>query len=306
MYQGQPGEIIRSAIVDVTDRCNLRCKHCFYYREEHDSQELPLDELVAGLRALRDRHGIQSMAWCGGEPLYRRDAVEAAAPLFPLNWLFTNGTLPLPDLANVTVFVSVEGPREIHDRIRGRGTYDRIMANVARRPAGRPVVFLPTLHRLNAPYLEETVAELSKVAGACMGVEFFTPLRSYPRIEGYPHVEIQKRDLDLTPEERDRLLALKRSHPGFIVVRDRVLELMRSDRAPACIERCNMARRCLTLDVRLERKLPCVLGRDVDCARCGCIFPYEQQARAEDRAGGVAAAPLFAPAPAGPSPRGDG
>ena len=24
------------AIVDLTDRCNLRCRHCFYYRNERD------------------------------------------------------------------------------------------------------------------------------------------------------------------------------------------------------------------------------------------------------------------------------
>lgn len=69
--------------------------------------------------------------------------------------------------------------------------------------------------------------------------------------------------------------------------RDRVLELMRSENAQSCIEQCNMPRRCLTLSVKLERKLPCVLGRDVDCSKCGCVFPYEQRARAEDKAGGV-------------------
>ena len=32
------------AIVDLTDRCNLRCRHCFYYRNKRDSRELPDQE----------------------------------------------------------------------------------------------------------------------------------------------------------------------------------------------------------------------------------------------------------------------
>ncbi|MBI2890009.1 MAG: radical SAM protein [Nitrospirae bacterium] len=297
MYEGTPGETIRSAILDVTDRCNLRCKHCFYYREEHDSQELPADELLAGLRTLRERHDIQAMAWCGGEPLYRREVIEEGCSIFPMNWLFSNGTMPLPDIPNLMLFVSVEGPKEIHDRIRGRGTYDRIMDTVSKRPSGKPVVFLPTFHKLNSPFLEQTVAQLSRIPNTFMGVEFFTPLKAYQHIKGYPHTELQKTDLDLTWEERDaiidQLVRLKVEYPGFIVFRDRVLELMRSDAAPACIERCNMPRRCLTLDVKLNRKQPCVLGKDVDCSKCGCIFPYEQQARAEDKAGGKETRPLF-------------
>jgi hypothetical protein len=40
-----------------------------------------------------------------------------------------------------------------------------------------------------------------------------------------------------------------------------------------------MPRRTLTLDLRLNRKLSCVLGAQVDCSKCGCAFPYEQEAR---------------------------
>ena len=54
MYENLSGVQHRSAIVDVTDRCNLRCKHCFYYREEHESEEMEADEFLEGLRTLKD------------------------------------------------------------------------------------------------------------------------------------------------------------------------------------------------------------------------------------------------------------
>lgn len=289
MFNEDIGEV-HSAIVDVTDRCNLRCKHCFYFREEHESQEMSAGEFLAGMRALKKKYNIMNMAWCGGEPLFRRDVLEEGCTYFPTNWLFTNGTLDIPDIENLMVFVSVDGPRHIHDDIRGKGTYDKIMSTLSRRPEGKPVVFLPTFHALNAPYLEEMIAELARVPNTFMGVEFFTPLTAYETVGGYAHIEVQRRLLEISWEERDRLierlLALKKTYPGFIVVRDRVLELMTSKLAPMCIKKCNMSRRTLTLDLNLNRKFPCVLGKSVDCSRCGCIFPYEQQARAEAKEAG--------------------
>lgn len=44
-------------------------------------------------------------------------------------------------------------------------------------------------------------------------------------------------------------------------------------------DQCNMPRRTLTLDFELNRKLPRVLGAQVDRSNCGCAFPYEQEAR---------------------------
>ena len=106
MYYNQSGVEHRSAIVDVTDRCNLRCKHCFYFREEQESEEMDGDEFLEGLRTLRDRHNIMSMGWCGGEPLFRRELVLEGAKLFRMNQLYTNGTLPLPVVRGLQPFVS--------------------------------------------------------------------------------------------------------------------------------------------------------------------------------------------------------
>lgn len=290
MFDEDVGEI-RSAIVDVTDRCNLRCKHCFYFREEHESQEMSAGDFLSGLRSLKKKYNIMNMAWCGGEPLFRPEVLEEGCTYFPMNWLFTNGTLALPDIDNLVIFVSVDGPRRIHDDIRGQGTYDKIMHTVTHRPGNKPVIFLPTFHAFNAPCLEEMVAELTKVPNTLMGVEFFTPLTQYDDAGTYAHIEVQRRLLELSWEERDRIIerlfALKKTYPDYIFVRDRVLELMTSRLAPMCIKKCNMSQRTLTLDLNLNRKLPCVLGKNVDCSTCGCIFPYEQQARAEAKEAGA-------------------
>jgi MoaA/NifB/PqqE/SkfB family radical SAM enzyme len=284
MYENLEDVEHHSAIVDVTDRCNLRCKHCFYYREERDSEDMDRAAFLEGLRILRDRHKIQSMGWCGGEPLYRPEIVEEGVKLFPINQLFTNGTLPIPDVPGLMPFVSLDGTREVHDHVRGKGCYDRVMANVGASRAPL-VMFAATFHRLNAACLEDMVAEIARITRPRVALlaMLFTPLRKYKKVKGYKHTEVQERALDFSWEERDRFLdrviSLKQEYPSHVANASVNLQMMKSENAHEAARRCNMPRRTLTLDLKLNRKLPCVLGSDVDCSKCGCPFPYEQEAR---------------------------
>ncbi len=284
MYENLSGVQHRSAIVDVTDRCNLRCKHCFYYREEQDSQQMDGEAFLTGLRTLQERHNIMSMGWCGGEPLYRPELVVEGAKLFKMNQLFTNGTLPIPQVDGLIPFVSLDGTREIHDAVRGKGSYQRVMDNLSNCSLSG-VVFQATFHRMNEGCLEDMVSELAAFdePPARFLVLLFTPLKGYQPVGGYKHIEVQQNELDFSWEERDRfldrLLAIKKLHPDFLLNSAVNLALMKSDTAPEITSRCNMPKRTLTLDLELNRKLPCVLGADVDCNKCGCPFPFEQEAR---------------------------
>jgi YD repeat-containing protein len=280
------------AIVDLTDRCNLRCRHCFYYRNERDSRELPDQELLRGLETLRDRHKIRSMEWCGGEPLVRREVFEAGAALFPHNMLYTNGTLGIPRISNVTTCVSLDGPPEIHDYIRGEGCFERIAANLA-NAENQTVLILCTLNRANAAYLKEFLRSVEHLERPGLSLQvfllIFTPLRQYREVEGYDHTSEQRDQLAFTWDERDRLLEqirrMRSEFPDRILNNDLLLELMHSSNARDCIKRCNRSQVTLSLDLRLNRKLPCVLGPDVDCGRCGCPFPYEREARRRGQPG---------------------
>jgi organic radical activating enzyme len=290
-HQPQP-RTYHGAIVDLTDRCNLRCRHCFYYRNERDSREMADGPLLEGLATLRDRHDIRSLEWCGGEPLVRRETFEAGAALFPHNVLYTNGTRELPVISNVTVCVSLDGPPAMHDYIRGDGCFERVAENLA-KTRDRTVVILCTLNRANAPHLEEFLQSVERMErpGLFLPVFFliFTPLREYREVEGYAYTAEQRDRLPFGWEERDRLLGeigrMRRKYPGRILNSDLLLELMHSSNAAACIAACNRPQVTLSLDLRLERKLPCVLGPDVDCSRCGCPFPYEREARKRGQAG---------------------
>jgi MoaA/NifB/PqqE/SkfB family radical SAM enzyme len=242
------------------------------------------DEFLKGLEILQKRHNIISMGWSGGEPTVRPEVLQKGVKLFGMNQLFTNGTNQIPRLRRTVTFISMDGTKDIHNEVRGKGTYEKVMENIKTTKA-KPIVFLSTLHRNNEHCVEEMLEEFSKIGPPVIGISYmiFTPLKQYKDLKGYQHTEAQKTVLDLTWDERDqiinRLLELRNSYPKFLFNEEVVLEMMLSKNAKDAVARCNMPQRTLTLDLNLNRKLPCVLGADVDCTKCGCPFPYEQEAR---------------------------
>jgi MoaA/NifB/PqqE/SkfB family radical SAM enzyme len=118
----------------VTYRCNLKCKMCNIWNKEHVQNELTPDDIG---RFFSKPHKIYWLGITGGEPFLRSDLPEivdaALAPSPSLSALHfaTNGTLTpkIEHLVRATkkkykklkmVFtLSVDGPPELHNRIRG-------------------------------------------------------------------------------------------------------------------------------------------------------------------------------------------
>jgi len=135
----------------VTERCNLRCAHC--YQEGYGGQELPLDMLRGILdqftdllalwqRGPRGRRVPGHVTVTGGEPFVRRDFPDLlellSARRKQLRFaVLTNGSLidvamarRLRRLRPDFVQVSVEGTPDTHDRIRGPGSFGRTVAAI--------------------------------------------------------------------------------------------------------------------------------------------------------------------------------
>ena len=131
-----------AAIVNITNRCNLSCRHCFVYRDANPNEtpesihdELGDADILETLTALRDRHGILSMLWMGGEPLLKPRLLAEGIRLFARNTITTNGTAPLIDFGpSVLYVVSLDGPEDLNDAIRGEGVFRRVVRNLARIP----------------------------------------------------------------------------------------------------------------------------------------------------------------------------
>ena len=160
----------------LTERCNLQCRHCYQTGRSVDEMSLPeVREVVAEisdtLSEWESAYGIQyskSFNVTGGEPLLRGDILEVIKEIkgrgFGL-YLLTNGILvnekkagSLADLGVDGVQVSVEGPEEIHDSIRGKGTFSASMRGVQYLlDAGLSVTLNVTLSSVNANYFVDII-----------------------------------------------------------------------------------------------------------------------------------------------------
>ena len=86
------------AMINITNRCTLKCKHCFVYREDTPNtptkaNEMPAEIMVKEIDKYRKQFGIMRMVWMGGEPLLRKDVLKLGIKLFPQNTITTNGTV---------------------------------------------------------------------------------------------------------------------------------------------------------------------------------------------------------------------
>ncbi|MDE5588684.1 MAG: radical SAM protein [Acetatifactor sp.] len=129
-------------IASITSSCNLHCAGC-YSRCNHATQDSsPVSQLTGeewlSIFKEADEIGVSYILLAGGEPLLRRDIIEAAGKMqniiFPI---FTNGTyidekyLKLFDKCrNLIPVMSIEGGREETDLRRGKGIYDRLITSM--------------------------------------------------------------------------------------------------------------------------------------------------------------------------------
>jgi uncharacterized protein len=137
--------------------CNLGCTYCFYTEKENlyggpAPYQMPPEVLESFIRqyiACQDTPEVQ-FAWQGGEPTllgidYFRSVIalqeKYAGSKKVTNSIQTNGTLLTDDWCrffkkyDFLVGLSIDGPRELHDRYRikvnGRSTFDTVMLGLA-------------------------------------------------------------------------------------------------------------------------------------------------------------------------------
>lgn len=130
----------------VTGRCNLKCEHCFYWKELNKKKdELSLEEIK---KISRSMGPLLWLALTGGEPFLRKDLAEIVRVFvennrvrhvsIPTNGVFTDWIIE--QTAKMTkenpqttfsVTVSCDGLEEMHDKIRGmKGGYNKMIRTV--------------------------------------------------------------------------------------------------------------------------------------------------------------------------------
>ena len=273
-----------AALVNVTNRCNLECAHCFVYRDENPNASVDkMDDatMLHQLEVLRDRHGIKHMLFMGGEPMVRRKLVLEAMDLFESSSLVTNGTFGIPCAPGRVVTVSLDGPREENDTIRGLGVFDRVERSIRERDLhdGTIVMLQMAITKQNAASIERFVDAVADWPVDGIAFSFYVPRAGERSGQAWD-----------TNEERDpvidRVIALKRRYPDLVKASVATLELMKSDRCDDFTgENCAL-KSMLPLyvgDGGVFEHTFCCYGNDVDCDRCGAYAVFNAARRRRAR-----------------------
>lgn len=250
-----------SVAVDITHKCNLKCLHCYWWKQDHP-QELGDDQMVAFLKKLR-AGGLRAAILYGGEPTLRPDMCRAAARIFDATLAFTNGMNGFPELENGQWILSLDGPEDENDQIRGAGVYHQAVENL--KNATRPPIVHMTISKINQHSIERFVREMMALPVKGMGFSFVTPNRG--TADDNLFIPLKERN-HLVME----LLQLRKRYGekvGFTPAMARQLLTHGAFSKWNNLSACPVSRRvrCYRSDGRPK---VCTYGDRADCSRCGC------------------------------------
>ncbi|MFC1996049.1 radical SAM protein [Chloroflexota bacterium] len=128
-------------VIELTNRCNLKCQHCFSGRHG-GRDDLPyqiIDKILQEAKGI----GFERLSFTGGDPTVYPKFKQVIKSAYDAGYLYsfnTNGQnfptmyadlLPYRDQLEVITF-SLDGATEgSHDRLRGKGSYRRVMQAVS-------------------------------------------------------------------------------------------------------------------------------------------------------------------------------
>ena len=249
--------------VIVTDRCNLKCKHCSV--NNITSIMHPYVQIKKEMQTLYDM-GTRILFFCGGETFLWRDGdltvrdlvIEAKRMGFMIVNVVTNGTQPIDLPEADLILLSLDGDRERHNAIRGN-TFDTIMENVKNATADN-ICFYMAINQINKDAVRD-VCQIAKDTKNVRAVSFnfHTP---------YPDT----RNLFLSKEEKQKiadtiLQMMDKGYPIFNL-KASLPYLVNNSFPTPCYQ-------CLVIE---DGKIS-VCGRCIDvpglCDECGYFFVAE-------------------------------
>ena len=212
-------------IASITSQCNLHCAGCYSRCNHATVDAAPVrqltDEEWLRIFSEADELGVSFILLAGGEPMLRRDILEAAGKrqniLFPI---FTNGTFMdeayfrlFDRCRNLIPIMSIEGEKEVTDERRGKGIYDRLIRN------------MDELHRRDLVFgasVTVTTQNLKEVSSDA----FLKKLsdRGCKAIIYVEFVPVTEESRELAPGDAEReylqaeLTRLRREHPEMVYV----------------------------------------------------------------------------------------
>jgi len=124
-------------VISPAKRCNLHCRGC-YANSARERDQLDYDIFTRVIEEMRKLWGARFVVVSGGEPMMYRWNGKGIMDIYKENpdslfLMYTNGTMINDEVAlkfheagNITPAISVEGMKEVTERRRGTGVFEKI------------------------------------------------------------------------------------------------------------------------------------------------------------------------------------
>jgi len=262
---GKLGSTKKCLQIDVTSKCNLRCKGCYHFSSEV-TPDMGDSELLSFLKQ-KTKAGYRKLWLFGGEPALRSNLFDQLDKWFLDVHVITNGTIKIdPKFKNWSLWVSLDGPREVNDSIRGKGSFDKIVANYK---GDRRVGLVMTVNRQNYKTIPEMVQLVKDLGVSTISFTF------YSRCQNETRDEFDFTQEDLAAIEKIVLSQLKKNAKYMLVDKASLRSMLYGKIAD---ERWNG--RCFFAEVLLEsydssgqRRKCCI--NNIVCDSCRIHPPHQ-------------------------------
>lgn len=249
--------------VILTDKCNLKCKHCSV--NNITTVIYPYKQIKNEMKLLYSM-GVRILFFCGGETFLWQSAgknlrdlvIEAKQMGFLIVNVVTNGTFPINLPEADLILLSLDGNRELHNKVRG-DTYDTIMENI-KNAASDNICFYMAINQINKSAIRDVCLLAKKTANVrAVSFNFHTP---YPDTKELALSQKEKADcctiIAKMMKEGAPIFNLKSAFPYLI-----------TNRFPTPCHQC----------VVIENGKLSTCGRCIDvpelCEKCGYFFVAE-------------------------------
>ncbi|MDD3858569.1 MAG: radical SAM protein [Bacteroidales bacterium] len=240
------------AEIFITEKCNLKCKHCFFFKtnRKYTIEDQDAENWTKNFENLY-HEGVRRLCIVGGEPSLNMDVIFQANAVFPYIDICTNGLIKIPESINHRLFISVDGSDDYNYVYRGAKVLHRISENYKN---DKRVVLLMTLTKFNINEIE-SVVDFARINGfRALVFSLYTPLSEKDEF----YID-QKTRFELIAKIRD----CKKKYPDIIKASDFVLDWYRSQDHTS---KCYWRDKVLHYNSKFELIDAC---SNMDCENCG-------------------------------------
>ncbi len=240
---------------DLSDNCNLHCRHCYHFRAKIlFNEEVSINLWESKFNELYKK-GIRRVLLIGGEPAIRMDVIKLAHKIFPYIDICSNGTIFIDKFYKQKIFVSIDGDKTTHDYIRGDGVFDRIVSNYKN---DNRVVISMTITKENILMIENVIKLSDTLNLIGVSCDIYTPSPG----------NASNDSMTITDEERKIIISelrrLKKLYKQKLLMSKKAIswfEHPNHSKTP-----CYWRSQVIHFNSRLEEKPACDY---YDCANCG-------------------------------------